>query len=538
MRVVATCWAPRRVGLLDAVRGASAILRATSAPHLVEARLDLLDRPADADLLAELARAAQGRLLVTCRPGGSGSPSGRDRHGLLLAAARAGAVAVDVEHEEGADGPVADVLPGALPAGCEVVLSRHVPDTFAPSRGKGRGPAEWVVEMSRRGPSVVKLAAPAGPAGAALDWVVAAAEAAPPGVACAPVPLGWRGTWLRLLAGRPCELPGGGRRELSALTYVAASAPLPGADLGQPCLREAAEVHAVHRVGPDTELFAVVGFPLEATWSPALHGRLFRRRALDAIMVPLPSPTVGEAMDVLARLGAAGAAVTMPHKGPALQACEVVAPAARAAGGVNTLGRSAAGWEGESFDGQAAHAALAQALGPVAGRRVVILGSGGAAAAATAALVPAGARVTVLARDRGKARAVAQALGAEWGGLAGAGGTPCDAVVNATPVGAVPGDAAAMPIPEDDVHGEVALDMVTTPPQTAFLAAARRRGMRTVDGLAMLARQAAAQQRWWWGRRPARPGEAPPLSDADVEAELRALVDAAAARPDPGTPRA
>ena len=61
------------------------------------------------------------------------------------------------------------------------------------------------------------------------------------------------------------------------------------------------------------------------------------------------------------------------------------------------------------------------------------------------------------------------------------------------------------------------MDMVTSPPETALLRDARAHGLRVVDGLAMLARQAAAQQRFWIPSAAA-------LSERDVESELRRIV--------------
>ena len=130
--------------------------------------------------------------------------------------------------------------------------------------------------------------------------------------------------------------------------------------------------------------------------------------------------------------------------------------------------------------------------------------------------------LTILARDTDGARDVGAAVGGTWGALADLARLEPDAVVNATPVGGWP-DPGALPVAPADLRG-VVFDMVTTPPRTPLLREAERRGLRTVDGLSMLARQAAAQQRWWWAGRQRRPGEAPPLSDTDVERELRALV--------------
>ncbi len=142
-----------------------------------------------------------------------------------------------------------------------------------------------------------------------------------------------------------------------------------------------------------------------------------------------------------------------------------------------------------------------------------ILGAGGAARGAAAAFLDAGApEVRLLARDRGKAQALAETLGErvtayaldERSALADIG-----AMINATPQGQGGGpgpavDLGALP------GGAVVMDMVYRPLETDLLARARSRGLRTVDGLAMLIGQARPSFQAFFG--------SPPPADLDVRA--------------------
>ena len=490
--VVATCWSLRLDGLLAQVRRAHEVLGATCVPgttptHLVEARLDLLAHPPEPGDIERLVAVAEGRLLVTCRPGGSGSPPGRDeRHRLLSLALAAGAAACDVEH----DG-------GSLPErhGRSLILSHHWPlDGPEPAAIDVRDRLQAMADL---GPDVVKVAAPVASAAGALAWLDRG-DAIPPRMGWAPVPLGHAGAWTRPLA----------RRLGLALAYFSADEFLPGGDFGQISLADALGPFAVQDVSARTRIFAVFGWPLRETWSPRLHSELFRRRGIDARLMPLPVRDIDEARSLMGALDVEGAAVTMPHKeGIRSLAGSESAHVARS-GVANTLRRRGDRLEAESFDGVAVADLLAEAL-DLRDARVLVMGAGGAARAAAAELVDAGARVTIVARRGSQAAEAASRTGAAAASLDALAGLPRDVLVNATPVGST--GSPSFVADEGALDAAVVLDMVTTPAQTPLVALARSRGRVVIDGLAMLARQAAAQQSFWLdgsGVMPPTPAEA------------------------------
>ena len=136
------------------------------------------------------------------------------------------------------------------------------------------------------------------------------------------------------------------------------------------------------------------------------------------------------------------------------------------------------------------------------GTRATILGAGGASRSVSVALASAGVKVTIAARRKDQAQAVAALTGAE---IAQWPPDPSswDLLVNATPVGTAPGDAS--PLPDNYLFhgGGLVYDLVYNPPQTKLLTAAARAGCRTIGGLDMLVAQAQAQFEWWTGGRPA-----------------------------------
>jgi shikimate dehydrogenase len=192
-------------------------------------------------------------------------------------------------------------------------------------------------------------------------------------------------------------------------------------------------------------------------------------------------------------LGLGGLNVTMTHKDDAARACDTLTPDATARGSVNMVVPEPDGsLRGDSTDGEGFVRSLADAGQDLTGRRILVLGAGGAARAVVLAAGRRGAAITVAARrvDAGET-AAALAPGAVAVGvdglepLVGA----AEIVVNATPLGM---QGERLPFaPEALGAGQWAVDLVYHPEDTPFLTAAAARGARTVGGLGMLVHQAA-----------------------------------------------
>nr|WP_205963663.1 shikimate dehydrogenase [Roseicella aquatilis] len=263
-------------------------------------------------------------------------------------------------------------------------------------------------------------------------------------------------------------------------------------------------------------LAGILGWPVAHSRSPRLHGLWLRRHGVDGTYVPLPvrPERFADAVRALADLGFRGANVTIPHKEAAFAVCDRVDATAQRAGAVNTLVFRDGRIEGSNTDGWGFLASCADSAPgwtPDAGP-VVILGAGGSARAIAAALLDAGCpRVVLVNRTPARAEALARALGgpvevADIPPLAGAA-----MLVNTTSLGmqgqpALEIDLAPLPA------GAVVADIVYVPRETPLLAAARARGLATVEGLGMLLHQARPGFEAWFGVTP------------QVDDELRAVV--------------
>lgn len=247
----------------------------------------------------------------------------------------------------------------------------------------------------------------------------------------------------------------------------------------------------------------VIGDPVLHSKSPVIHGAMLAALGLD---IDYTAHVVrrGELPQYLAwaeENGVTGFNATMPHKEDLLPLLDEIDPAAKAVGAVNTVCLRNGKWVGFNTDGGGAVSALRDGLGiDPAGLTVTLLGAGGAAKAVALALSQAGAeRVFVCNRTLARARELC--AHAPLGRLSPAGfdmGTlrrmaeQSQLLVNCTNLGmegcphqfegfsfldALPPDAGV-------------LDLIYHPAETELLAHARRRGLRTLNGLPMLVNQA------------------------------------------------
>jgi shikimate dehydrogenase len=269
----------------------------------------------------------------------------------------------------------------------------------------------------------------------------------------------------------------------------------------------------------------VIGDPIAHSLSPLLHNAAFDALGLDWVSVafPVAAGAAETALRGMRALKIAGLSVTMPHKEAAFAAVNETTEVARRLGVVNCVSWRQGDLVGDSTDGEGFLAALRRAVGFDAdAKRCLVIGAGGAARAVTLALADAGAaEVVVLNRTAARAESAAALAGPAGRVGSGADVARAELVVQATPIGMTGSDAGAtdeLPIDLDALHGgQVVVDLVYHPLETALLRAATKRGAVPVGGLGMLVHQAALALERWTGR------------DAPVEA-MWAAAEAISAR--------
>lgn len=254
-----------------------------------------------------------------------------------------------------------------------------------------------------------------------------------------------------------------------------------------------------------TDRYAVIGNPVAHSKSPWIHAR-FARQTGESIEYDLLLSPLGEfaqTVQAFRTAGGRGANVTLPFKEEAFRMCSRLTERARAAEAVNTLSFSGDRIDGENTDGCGLTRDLSNNLGfPIAGRRVLLLGAGGAARGVLLPLMEERPAVLVIAnRDREKARLLACRFdGVSASAYADLAGEQFDLVINATSAGLA---HASLPLPPRIfAEGSLAYEMVYGR-DTDFMLQARANGAATIaDGLGMLVEQAAESFYAWRGVRP------------------------------------
>jgi shikimate dehydrogenase len=254
-----------------------------------------------------------------------------------------------------------------------------------------------------------------------------------------------------------------------------------------------------------SEFVGILGWPVQYSLSPVMHNAAFRSLGLDWVYLlwPVPPEELASAVAGLRTLGAAGANVTMPHKESVAGHLDDLSGDAKTAGAVNTIQRTGSGLVGHNTDIDGFRRLLVNDAGfHPRGKRVLILGAGGAARAVVVALGELDAAdIKVAGRSEERARGVASLGSADavaWADASDAAGE-ADLIVNATPLGM----AGENPIPSARWRSEqCVVDLVYSPPVTPLIAAARGAGADAWGGLGMLVNQAAASFRIWTGRAP------------------------------------
>ncbi len=250
----------------------------------------------------------------------------------------------------------------------------------------------------------------------------------------------------------------------------------------------------VDYVSGKTRLFGIVGHPIEQVRSPEMFTAEFRRRGRDAILVPLhvlPDEFDAVVPQLLRLQNLDGLVFTIPFKVRACELANQLGGQARIVGAINALARSADGrWHADIFDGLGCVEAFRRREIGFAGKRVMLLGAGGAGSAIAVAVGferPASLRIFDVdsERARGLAARVAQAnpdVRVEAGLPTTEG---IDVLLNASPVGML-GDTR-LPIEIERLPPSmVVFDAIVKPERTPLLRLAEACGCVTLYGREMM----------------------------------------------------
>ena len=249
-----------------------------------------------------------------------------------------------------------------------------------------------------------------------------------------------------------------------------------------------------------TELYGIIGNPVRYSLSPIIHNGAFTRMGWNAIYLAFEVKNLREALNGIRGLGIRGVSVTIPFKAEVIPFLDRVESLAGKIKAVNTIANEGGTLIGYNTDCRGALEALEEKV-DLNGRRVILLGAGGAARAIGFGLKEKGCEVVIFNRSQNRAEVLAKELGFMHRPLTSFRDMEGDICVNATSVGMYPFDPKS-PVPKEVLRrGMVVMDIVYKPLKTRLLQEAEERGCLTIDGLEMLARQGAAQLEIWTGKR-------------------------------------
>lgn len=269
--------------------------------------------------------------------------------------------------------------------------------------------------------------------------------------------------------------------------------------------------------------YCVFGNPIAHSKSPEIHAAFAAQTGQQLVYEKQLAPLDGFAAAVHAFIaaGGKGANVTVPFKLEACKVAQALTVRAQAAGAVNTLQFGEHGIIGDNTDGAGLVADIVGNAGfAIAGKRVLLLGAGGAARGVVLPLLEHCPAQLLIAN---RTLATAEALVQQFAALGGAGVVSAcgfeqiegcfDIVINATSASL---SAALPPVPASAFGpATLALDMMYGKESTVFLQFAAAQGAQVRDGLGMLVEQAAEAFALWRGVHPAT---------AEVLARLRAAL--------------
>jgi len=264
---------------------------------------------------------------------------------------------------------------------------------------------------------------------------------------------------------------------------------------------------------PMPDRYAVFGNPISHSKSPRIHALFAAQTGEDMSYEARQAPVDGFAAAVrqFADSGGKGANVTVPFKEEAFRLADALTPRAQAAGAVNTLSFEGETIRGDNTDGVGLVRDLVHNQGfDIAGKRILLLGAGGAARGVILPILEERPTTLVIA-NRTEEKAFRLAIGfagkadllPEACGFAQLAGREFDLVINATSSGL---SDAPLPLPPGlFAPRSLAYEMVYGR-ETPFMRQARAEGgpgIRVADGMGMLVEQAAEAFRLWRGQRPA-----------------------------------
>jgi shikimate dehydrogenase len=262
-----------------------------------------------------------------------------------------------------------------------------------------------------------------------------------------------------------------------------------------------------NRINGKTALYGVIGYPISHSMSPEIHNTIFDLRKENRIYLPLsiPPETLKDAMMMLGS-SFKGFNVTIPHKEKIMEYLDEIDEKARWYGAVNTVKVEDGKLIGYNTDGYGFTRSMVEEGVSLEGKRILLVGSGGAARIAGHEILLQGGLLTIANRSSDRSHRLKEVLETNIGAKdiktmdlnhieSG-----FDCIINATPLGMAPW-VEEMPVREEVLKNSPWIfDMVYNPYETKLMRLGKIYGCRVKNGFSMLFYQAVKAQEIWMGK--------------------------------------
>lgn len=251
----------------------------------------------------------------------------------------------------------------------------------------------------------------------------------------------------------------------------------------------------------DTQIFALIGNPVEHSLSPLMHNATFAEMGIDARYMALRAEKVEDALQAIRESNIRGGSITIPHKTSFMAYLDNVSEACRKIGAVNTFTCDDGRLTGNNTDWIGIVRALKELI-PLEGKTFAVLGAGGAARAAVYGIREERGIPIVLNRTVTTGKDVAGEFGCDFSPLQDIEKITADCLINCTSVGLYP-DTGVSPVRKNVLRNfGYVMDIIYNPLKTRLMKDAEEVGCSTISGLSMFVHQGAEQIYIWTGMTP------------------------------------
>ncbi|UCC20742.1 MAG: shikimate dehydrogenase [Promethearchaeota archaeon] len=264
----------------------------------------------------------------------------------------------------------------------------------------------------------------------------------------------------------------------------------------------------------NTQVFCVIGYPIEHSMSSIMHNVAINELNLDCVYLAfkIHPKNLKFAVKGFRAFDIKGINVTMPFKQKIMVYLDEIEPLAQRIGAINTIKNDKGHLIGRNTDGEGALKSILDAGYSISGKNILLLGAGGGGRTLAFILAEYANKMVITNRTEKKAIKLANDIKKYYNiNVEGKSNSfnvlkdeskGADILINTTPIGMYP-NIEESPIPDKFLHdGLIVFDIVYNPLKTKLMKEAAKIGCKVLGGLDMLINQGVLAFEWWTGKTP------------------------------------